>query len=56
MRNETPLEYQMPEKMFYGMLKKRTEEEEKLNPYVYVMNVINKEFGLRGKVTRLSVI
>lgn len=56
MRNTRPIEYQMPKKMFRSMLEKRTKEEGKLNPYDYVMNIINEEFGLRGTVTRLSVI
>lgn len=55
MKNEHPLEYQMSRDMFNAMLKQRSEGEKKLNPYNYVMNVINEEWNLRGKVTRLSV-
>ncbi len=56
MRNAQPLEYQMTKKMFNAMLDKRTGAEEKENPYRYVMNVINEEWGLRGTVVRLSII
>lgn len=56
MKNEKPIEYQMTKKMFKAMLEGRTEVEKKMNPYDYVMGVINDDFGLRGKVTQLFII
>lgn len=56
MKNSYPLEYQMPKQMFEAILKTRNNKNSKMNPYVYVMNVINESFGLRGTVTKLSII
>lgn len=56
MRNPQPLEYQMTKKMFNAMLNKRTNAEEKENPYKYVMDVINEGWGLKGTVVKLSII
>ncbi len=52
-KNERPIEYQMTKKMFNTILEGRPESEAKGNPYNYVMNIINEQFGLRGKVTRI---
>lgn len=45
----------MPNSLFKAMLSKRNEAEKKLNPYVYVMNIINNEFRLRGTVRKIFV-
>ena len=50
------IEYQMTKKMFNAMLEGRTEEQKKGNPYTYVMDVINNEFGLRGVVKHLFIL
>lgn len=49
------LEYQMTKQMFNELLKTRREEEKKLNPYVFVMKVINETFGIKGEVTHVSI-
>ena len=54
MKNTKPIDYQMTKKMFDTILASRTtESEKKLNPYEYVMSVINEQFGLRGTVTHI---
>lgn len=54
--NMQPIEYKMTKKMFNAILKtRRNNEEAKLNPHNYVMNVVNNNFGLRGHVTHLIV-
>lgn len=49
------IEYQMTKQMFDALLKTRSEEEKKLNPYAFVMQVINREFGIKGTVTHISI-
>ena len=49
------MEYQMTKKMFDALLKTRKEEEKKLNPYVFVMKIVNEQFGIKGEVTHISV-
>lgn len=46
-------EYQMTKKQFDYLLSTRSEEEKKLNPYVFVAGVVNKEYGVLGEVTRI---
>lgn len=55
MKNDRAIEYKMTSKMFHAMLDDRTEDEKKMNPYVYVMSVINEQFGLRGSVKRILI-
>lgn len=56
MRNEKAIDYRMTKKMFDAILSTRvTESEKKLNPYEYVMNVLNNEYGLRGTVKHISI-
>lgn len=55
MKNNRAIGYQMTKKMFDEILSWRTEEEKKLNPYNYVMNVVNEQFGLRGTVKHISI-
>lgn len=50
------IEYQMTKQMFDAFLADRTESEKKANPYQYVMDVINRQFGLIGQVKRLFII
>ena len=54
MKNEKELEYRMSQKMFNEILSNRTEEEKKMNPYSFVADVINSQYGLRGKVVKIS--
>lgn len=54
-KNTKPLEYQMAKKMFNAILDKRNDLEKKQNPYNYVIDVINKEFGLRGEVKKIFI-
>ncbi len=50
------IEYQMSKEMFNAFLAERSESEKKLNPYQYVMDIINKDFGLKGKVTHIFIV
>lgn len=54
-KNMNPIGYQMSKKMFNAILETRTEAEKNKNPYEFVMNIINEEFGLKGTVTSLSI-
>ena len=49
------MEYQMTKKMFDHLLSTRSEEEKKLNPYAFVTQVVNREFGVKGTVTHISI-
>lgn len=49
------IDYQMPKKMFDELLKTRTESEKRLNPYQFVMGIINEQFGIKGTVTHLTL-
>ncbi len=48
--------YQMTRKMFKTLLDTRSEIEKKLNPYVFVMNLLNEQYGLKGTVKRITII
>lgn len=54
MKNSQGLEYRMSKKMFNELLSSRTEEEKKQNPYAYVAQIINEQFGLKGTVNKVS--
>lgn len=49
------VEYRMPRKMFNMILKTRDNSAKKSNPYAYVMEVVNSEFGLKGKVRKIII-
>ena len=49
------IEYKMSKRMFNAILGFRTEDEEKLNPYVFVTKYINDNFGLKGTVAKIIV-
>ncbi len=49
------VEYQMSKKMFDALLKSRHEDEKNVNPYEYVMKIINEGFGVKGTVTHISI-
>lgn len=55
MTNSKSIEYQITKKQFDGILSTRNDEEVKSNPYQYVINIINKTYGLRGTVTHLVI-
>ncbi len=48
--------YQMTRKMFKSILDTRTAMEKKLNPYVFVMNVLNEQYGLKGTVKQITIL
>lgn len=54
MKNSQGLEYRMSKKMFNELLSSRAEEEKKQNPYVYVIQIINEQFGLKETVNKVS--
>ena len=54
MKNDK-LEYRMSKKMFDAILGKRSEGQKRKNPKEFVIDVINKEFGLKGTVTKISI-
>lgn len=56
MRNEKSIGYQMTKKSFDGILSTRNEAEKKLNPYQYVMQYLNEQNNLRGKVTSIQIV
>lgn len=49
------IEYKMSKSMFQALLRERKEDEVRLNPYSYVMKIINEQFGLKGTVTHVIV-
>jgi len=49
------IEYRMSKKMFDALLKDRSEEEKKNNPYAFILKVINQQFGIKGTVTHISI-
>lgn len=49
--------YQMPKLMFDSILKTRKgEDEKKKNPYAFVCEIVNAEFGLMREVNHITVI
>lgn len=54
MNYKEPVGYIMSTRMFDTILATRNERERKENPYTFVMNVMNREFGLKGRVTSIS--
>lgn len=52
---EKMISYKIPRKAYNALLKERKGEEKKMNPQEYVMQVINNDYGLFGKVTHLIV-
>lgn len=55
MKTVEQIEYRMPKKMFDLMVKTRSGADKKMNPYAYVMKVINNDFGLKGEVKKLHI-
>ena len=49
------IDYRMTKQMFDTILDTRSEEEKKLNPYVFVIRYINDNFGLKGRVRHISL-
>ena len=47
--------YKMTQKMFDSLLEGRSEEDKKKNPYTYVIQIINEQFGLKNKVTHIHI-
>jgi len=54
--NPRKIEYQMTKKMYNALLGVRNESEMNENPYTYVINLINQEFGLRGTVKHIHIL
>lgn len=55
MKNERAIGYQMTKTMFDNILSTRTEEQKRMNPYSFVMSVLNEQFGLKGTVKHISI-
>lgn len=53
--NPRPIEYEITKSAFNAYLKLRNEAEKKLNPYSYVMGILNEQGGLRGTVKKIHV-
>jgi len=49
------IEYKMSKAMFQAFLRDRPEDKKRGNPYTYMIDVINEQFGLKGKVTRVII-
>ncbi len=50
------IEYRMPKQMFDLLVKTRSSAaDKKMNPYAYVMKVVNSDFGLKGEVKKLHI-
>lgn len=54
--NPKSIEYQMTKKMYNAILGIRKESEMNENPYAFVINFINSEFGLRGTVKQIHIL
>ncbi len=55
MKEKVGMEYKMPKGMFQSLLQARKESEKKLNPYTYVLNIVNEQYGLLREVTNIIV-
>ena len=55
MEDPTPIAYKMSRELFNSIIKTRSGEDKKTNPYAYAAKVVNEEFGLKGKVVRVIV-
>lgn len=53
--NRNNVRYSMSKKMFDAIAKDRKGEDRKKNPFVYVMEVINQEFGIKGEVKSIAI-
>ena len=51
-----PVEYQMTKTAFQELLKTRTAEESKMNPYAFVMKVVNETYGIKGNVKKINIV
>ena len=50
------IEYRMSKQMFDSLVKTRNSAaDKKMNPYAYVMKVVNSDFGLKGEVKKLHI-
>lgn len=47
--------YQMTKTLFNNLLKARKGTELKMNPYKYVCNIVNEQFGIKGKITKITI-
>lgn len=56
MTNGKAIEYQMTKTAFQELLKQRTADEMKANPYAFAMKVINDTYGLRGTVKKINLV
>lgn len=56
-KNVELVEYRMSKKMFDALVRTRNNsEDKKMNPYAYVMKVVNSDFGLKGQVRKLHIV
>ena len=56
MKNTKAIDYQITKKQFDNILSTRKDSEAKKNPYQYVMDIINENYGLRGTVAHLAIV
>lgn len=55
--NTRPIGYQMHRKTYNGILEARTDEDKKKKkPIEFVIDYINEQYCLRGKVTSLQIV
>ena len=47
--------YQMSKNMFDAYAKNRKGKDKNKSPYKYVMEIVNAEYGIIGKVEKISV-
>lgn len=55
MKKNKEIEYNMSKTAFQELLNTRTAAEMKLNPYVFVMKVLNETYGIKGHISRISL-
>lgn len=49
------IEYKMSKQHFDALLKARSGEEKNMNPYEYIIKVLNSEYGLKGTVAHIII-
>ena len=55
MKNFGAVEYKMSKQHFDAILATRKSDEKKMNPYVFVMKILNEQYGIRGEVKKLLI-
>lgn len=55
LKGANKMRYSMSKKMFDTILRGRTGEDKKKHPFVYVLEVVNREFGIKGEVKSIAI-